>query len=112
MKLYAQNGKWVGTQADAKREFGITARDVDGCACDVPTDKQGLLDWLNENAIGKRPNTHEWDTTPIADKAPTPTGYCSANPTKWDIADAARVADMKHLTQAIAIWMTRLDDAL
>ena len=39
MKLYTQNGRWVGTQADAKREFGEVN------LVDVPTDKQALLDW-------------------------------------------------------------------
>ena len=46
MKLYTQNGRWVGTQAEAKREFGEVT------LVDVPTDKQALLDWLNFHAVG------------------------------------------------------------
>ena len=36
MKLYTQNGRWVGTQADAKRDFGVVT------LVDVPTDKLAL----------------------------------------------------------------------
>lgn len=48
---------WQGTQADAKAArkeleakscVGVKTEDVD-----VPTDKPGLLAWLNENVTGK-----------------------------------------------------------
>lgn len=48
MKLYhANNGRWYGTQADAKAAVGkgnFGERDV-------PTDKWGLIGWLNAQAV-------------------------------------------------------------
>ena len=52
MKLYTQNGRWVGTQADAKRDFGVVT------LVDVPTDKLALIDWLNEHSVGEHPDTN------------------------------------------------------
>lgn len=46
MILYTQNGRWVGTQAEAKREFGEVN------LVDVPTDKAALLEWLNFYGVG------------------------------------------------------------
>ena len=111
MRLYQDSkGQWYGTQADARRAAPKDWREVD-----VPTSKQDLINWLSVHEVGAKakglnPVPHE--PAPVPTEAPKPTGYISASPTKWDIADAARVADMKHLTQAIAVWMTRLDEAL
>jgi hypothetical protein len=41
MRLYTTGSRWAGTQADAKK-LGKFVQ------VDVPTDKQGLLDWLNK----------------------------------------------------------------
>ena len=41
MRLYTTGSRWAGTQADAKK-LGKFVQ------IDVPTDKQGLLDWLNK----------------------------------------------------------------
>lgn len=44
MKLYlTQAGRWAGTQAEARQDGSFEQ-------IEVPTDKPGLLDWLNENA--------------------------------------------------------------
>ncbi len=52
MKLYRdENGHWSGTQADAKRELS------NWYSFDVPTDKSGLLDFLNGNRVGNLTNT-------------------------------------------------------
>lgn len=45
MKLYTNNGRWVGTQADAK-QFGEYEH------VDVPTDKPTLIDFLNAHRVG------------------------------------------------------------
>ena len=46
MRLYVTPaGQWAGTQADAKK-LGQFAE------VDVPTDKPGLLAWLNEQRVG------------------------------------------------------------
>ena len=47
MRLYTNNqGSWVGTQADAKREFGKDWNEVD-----VPTNKPDLLAFLNNYGV-------------------------------------------------------------
>lgn len=50
--ITTKNIKWVGTQADAaaekKRLKGLNSQDIDVKDIDVPTDKQGLLRFLNE----------------------------------------------------------------
>ena len=50
MRLYTnRHGSWVGTQADARKEFGFKNewREVD-----VPTDKPSLLEFLNIHKVG------------------------------------------------------------
>ena len=43
MKIYTDNqGRWVGTQIEAEREFGKHYAMVD-----VPVSKGGLMRWLN-----------------------------------------------------------------
>jgi len=58
IKFWSPSGgyqlRWAGTQADAKREVTRIKRECDGrmietLSVDVPTDKAGLVDWLNEN---------------------------------------------------------------
>jgi hypothetical protein len=68
MKLYftkyiddaAPNGsmfqqKWYGTQADQKKDAKALKsdgmRNIEPSAIDVPTDKPGLLSWLNERGV-------------------------------------------------------------
>tara|TARA_R110000744_G_scaffold357502_1_gene464337 strand:- start:118 stop:456 length:339 start_codon:yes stop_codon:yes gene_type:complete len=41
MRLYTTGSQWAGTQADAKKLGKFVE-------INVPTDKQGLLDWLNK----------------------------------------------------------------
>lgn len=49
--------KWSGTQSDAgktRKEFvsqGFKRAEVETFEVDVPTDKQGLLAWLNANCV-------------------------------------------------------------
>ena len=48
MRLYQNSkGEWFGTQADARRNSPRNWTEVD-----VPTSKQDLLNWLNENKVG------------------------------------------------------------
>jgi hypothetical protein len=48
MRLYKSNsGQWFGTQADARRNSPRQWVEVD-----VPTSKQDLLNWLNDNKVG------------------------------------------------------------
>jgi len=54
MRLYVTpSGSWAGTQADARalaKSEGADWKEVD-----VPTDKPGLLTFLNENKVGAKP---------------------------------------------------------
>lgn len=57
MKLYRNvDGKWVGTQADAGNKDII----------EVPVDKPGLLEWLNENVRQQQGSdvAHDLDNGP------------------------------------------------
>ena len=48
MKLYTNdNGKWAGTQADARKQLGKARRIVE-----VPVDKANLMAFLNDNKVG------------------------------------------------------------
>jgi hypothetical protein len=52
MKLYRdENGHWSGTQADAKKELS------NWYSFEVPTDKSGLLNFLNGNRVGNLEST-------------------------------------------------------
>jgi hypothetical protein len=51
---------WAGTQADAKdktREWSKTrhGETIDWSEVDVPTDKAGLIEFLNSNAVSQEP---------------------------------------------------------
>ena len=103
MKLYTQNGRWVGTQAEAKREFGEVT------LVDVPTDKQALLDWLNFHAVGSS------YVAPIDSDSIRTAVSPQSNITKphaWQtIRECAEQADLKDLGVALAVLMDRLDAA-
>lgn len=63
MKLYCTTGerkndltvKWSGTAKDAKNDrFDLKQQDcnfIDTCMVDVPTDKKGLLEFLNKHEV-------------------------------------------------------------
>jgi len=113
MKLYTQNGRWVGTQAEAKREFGEVN------LVDVPTDKQALLDWLNEHNVGGSgcapDQPMRWKIERDADggahMSPAPQGNIT-KPHAWQtIRECAEQADLKDLGVALAVLMNRLDEA-
>lgn len=64
MKLYrTSDGRWVGTQAEAKNKNVI----------EVPVDKPGLLEWLNENAPHAGPANSASD---VDDSSHTDLGHC------------------------------------
>ena len=105
MKLYTQNGRWVGTQAEAKREFGeITL-------VDVPTDKQALLNWLNEHRVGGDTTTRS-DISPTVAVADEPkVTQLPMKPHQWQtIRQCAEQASLKDLTVALAVYMNRVDE--
>jgi len=102
MRLYSNGTQWAGTQEEARKAWG-----KDWEAIDVPTKKDALIAFLN-GLLKPLPTTAS--ETPIVSEAPSKHPLsCSLTPTKFDIRDAALNADMKHLTQAVAVWTTRLD---
>lgn len=90
MKLYLipSTGEWLGTQADAK----AAAREV-GCDFDqleVPTDKTGLLEFLNRHQVGQLEDLP--DRGGFA--APVP---AKQDPTDWITADAPEDAVLSFI---------------
>ena len=105
MRLYTNDqGSWVWTQADAKRDFGKDWRGVG-----VPVDKAALLEFLNFHAVGDKNTVAPIEADTPRTSKPHPLS-CSADPTVYDIKDAALNSDMKHLTQAVAVWINRLEE--
>ena len=106
MRLYTDNnGRWAGTQADAK-EFGKFDQ------VEVPTDKPNLLEFLNKHSVGgdgfriDALVDDDWEMPP----AKTHPQSCSANPNVYDVKDAVLNCDRKHLGTALAAIITRLYD--
>lgn len=99
MKLYhTQNGRWVGTQADAK---------IDGPnwkAVEVPTDKPSLIEWLNANSLNI-------DVAYGASQSRTEAATTLHKPHAWQtIRECAERAPLKDLGAALAVAMNRLDE--
>ena len=106
MRLYTDNnGRWAGTQADAK-EFGKFDQ------VEVPTDKPTLLEFLNKHSVGgdgfriDALDDDDWEMPPVK----THPQSCSANPNVYDVKDAVLNCDRKHLGTALAAIITRLHD--
>ena len=101
MKLYTNyQGEWVQTQAEAKQQFYDVNRE------DVPTDQAGLLAFLNKWQVGsfqKADNTLDLRTQ---------ANDWAATPTKWQIHDVAAKCSLKDLTQAMAVYLNRIDEEL
>ncbi len=121
MKLYTNGmGSWAGTQAEAKKAFGVTT------PTEVPTDKAALLDFLNEKKVG---NTVQLQ--PVGQNVQTePTGYPRSPFTEADapvgdlrsrvyphgkphqfttIRECAENASLTDLHHAIHIYLERMD---
>lgn len=97
MKLYVNpEGKWVGTQAEAKN---IGAKLVE-----VPTDKPSLIKFLNTLELPSDNNKVKAETTTTL-KQPT------LRPHPWQtIRECAQKASIKDLTVALAVFMDRVDE--
>jgi len=120
MRLYTNSkGSWVGTQADARKEFGKDWNEVD-----VPTDKPNLLQFLNDKSVGGRPanipeliekNNLDERIKEIASAHPQ---SCSGNRevreaaalNQYDVKDVVLNCPKEHLGQALAAIITRLHD--
>ena len=103
MKLYTDsNGRWAGTQSDAK-QFGAFEQ------VEVPTDKPTLLEFLNEYQVGAadvvsaQMEMVQQKTHPLS---------CSGSPNVYDVKDAVLNCDRKHLGAALGAIISRLHDEM
>ncbi len=86
MRLYVDESRtqWAGTQADAKKAFGNYDM------WDVPTDKSGLLEFLNNYDISPQP------TEPVS-QAPTPTPPTTQKP-RDTLVGRCELVELKKLS--------------
>jgi len=111
MKLYVNKDKtqWAGTQADAKKEFGIVE------SYEVPTDKAGLISFLNKVCYGTE-STVEATPLPVVND-----GYPSMNnaspPPRDTLVGRCSMVELKELSTMMNVlinktWnsMDRLED--
>lgn len=93
MKLYVnKDGVWCGTQAEAKK--------VGASVTEVPTDKQGLLDFLNG----------QQQLQPPTPTSPTATGLNkSVSQTLFEVANVATLDELQHVVYR---YLMKVDDAL
>jgi hypothetical protein len=94
MKLYVNNkGQWVGTQAEAKK--------IGAKVTEVPTDKPGLLDFLNGQQQAAAP-----------DPAPTTTPSKVSQSKSQTLFDVAKDASLQELQHVVYRYLMKVDDAL
>lgn len=109
MKLYTNNrGEWVGTQADARKQFGNEMRIIE-----VPVDKTNLMAFLNENKVGSFlvHDAPEPDVEPVIE-APQSVNKISAKANRYDLMDASEAASLQDLQTVMYRYLMRVDDAL
>jgi len=120
MRLYTNNkGSWVGTQADARKEFGKNWNEVD-----VPTDKPNLLQFLNDESVGGRPanipqamEKNDLDERIRKEAAAHPQS-CSGNRdvrqdaalNRYDVRDVVLNCPKEYLGGALSAIVTRIYD--
>lgn len=105
MRLYRTTiGQWAGTQSDA-RLFKAT-HGVDFEQVDVPTDKAGLLEFLNRHEVGAS------DRTATADHKPAEARETARDcePMTEDCFEALPIAMQLHLA-ALAVENARSEIA-
>ena len=110
MRLYTTGSQWAGTQADAKKLGKFVE-------INVPTDKQGLLEWLNKmhwnDLEYMKPATEP--SAPVAEPS-APSEPRNLKGGSWDEYNAIRnhleTCDAKALNTALSIITGRLGDLL
>ena len=98
MRLYTTGSQWAGTQADAKKLGKFVE-------ANVPTDKQGLLDWLNKM---------HWNEPVTEPVAPTrqPTAPKIADDDYNSVRTYLETCDAQELNRCLTIICSRLHDFL
>ena len=122
MRLYTNNqGSWVGTQADAKREFG-----KDKALVDVPVSKEALLKWLNACRVTSGAHQEAAAIATRVEPVAKPHSLsCSANPqscsgnrevrqdaalNRYDVRDVVLNCPKEYLGGALSAIVTRIYD--
>ena len=126
MKLYSNmKGDWAGTQADARSAWGKDGWDE----VDVPVSKAELLSFLNEYKCLDFEATRYWSEQQVDDALEDEIQTMAASQVdnwdsyrrrtsweapinKYDIHDIAASASLKDLTQAMAVYLNRIDEEL
>ena len=126
MKLYSNmKGDWAGTQADARSAWGKDGWDE----VDVPVSKAELLSFLNEYKCLDFEATSYWSEQQVDDALEDEIQTMAASQvdnwdsyrrrTSWEapinkysIHDIAASASLKDLTQAMAVYLNRIDEEL
>ena len=102
MRLYRnpKTGRWVGTKAEAKKEFGVGHWEQE-----VPTDKVSLIAFLNVICIQSL-------APPVVDDAAivqaTPPTHKSSTP--FTLFEAAKGASLRDLQHVVYRYLERIDD--
>jgi|TARA_B110000908_G_scaffold15885_1_gene18009 hypothetical protein len=96
MKLYVNKDKtqWAGTQADAKKEFGMIK------PYEVPVDKAGLIAFLNN--IGNDISTVGATPLPVRNEI-----ISQANPPKDTLVGRCSMVDLKELSTMMNVLINR-----
>lgn len=109
MRLYTDNrGAWVGTQAEAKAQFG-----KDYALVDVPISKDALMRWLNNCRVVSQAHAEAGaiatPDTPVA--APVVHESTLTKPHPWQtIRECAERAPLSDFPVAIAVYQSRIDE--
>ena len=105
MRLYrTDRGSWFGTQAEAKAE--AKTFECNWWIVEVPTDKAGLLGWLNNE-----PMQNPFSENPTA--APVVHESTLTKPHPWQtIKECAERAPLHDFPVAIAVYQNRIDELL
>ena len=102
MRLYTTGSQWAGTQADAKKLGKFVE-------INVPTDKQGLLEWLNKMHW----NDLEYMKPVTEPVAPPVKSIATHRESAWhNINRVAEEAPLSELTTAMNIIMLRIQEHL
>ena len=104
MNLYTNGLTYAGTQADAKKLWGKDYKSIE-----VPTDKSGLINFLNNTFTAPVPTAH---TMTQPEPKTTTRSTVKAYKSPWgNIKEVAEEASFSELGAALAVVIDRLQDA-
>ena len=105
MNLYTNGLTYAGTQADAKKLWGKDYKSIE-----VPTDKSGLINFLNNTFTAPVPTAHTMKQPSSISSVPKTNVLAFSTPYK-NIKEAAKEASFKDLGVALVVLLDRLEEA-